>query len=101
LSPDVKKGFDLALSTKIGQLSAPPLVGGTLKEKFGYYAAQGIKGAKSKNKISLLNTIVSNPEARTGALEAAKRARLENPESFIEWVKRVLTEGLGLKDKKS
>jgi hypothetical protein len=97
LQPNVRKGFDVALSTKIGQLTAPPLPGNaSLKEKFGYYAAQGIKGAKTKNKVSILNTLATNPEARKGAIEAAQRARLDKPEGFFAWLKRVI-----LGDKKS
>lgn len=91
LPPEQKKGFDLAVSTRIGMVERKiPKSLKTPEEKFGYLATAGISGASVKNKTAMVKTIIKNPAAKKGAALAVKRIQDNAP-----WWKKLLKK-LGL-----
>jgi hypothetical protein len=89
LAPNETKGFDLALSTKIGMLTAKPSSGMSSKEKFGFFASAGMKGAPTKEKVAMVSTLVSHPEVKTGVIKAVKKSQ-EKELGFFAWLKKIV-----------
>lgn len=82
-----RKGFDIALATRIGMIEKPVPKHATPAQQFGYFAANGIKSLPSnKAKVTLLKKVASKPDTMKGASEAVKEARKEH----TKWWKRVL-----------
>lgn len=78
LAPEVKKGFDIAMSAHIGKVLSPN-VPKNIKPavRFGFYAERGLKSAKPKNRVAMEETLVKNPEVRRGAAIALKVNKAE------------------------
>lgn len=72
LDPDEKKGFDIAVSTQIGEVAKPVNRSVPPKKRFGYYATQGMQGGKPGRKTEMMRTLVQDPEVRQGASKAVK-----------------------------
>ncbi len=74
LAPHEKRGFDMAVATHVGaKKTAPKHLSD--REKFGFYAAHGIKGQKPQNKAALLTTLASDNSAKTGAVHALRQQK--------------------------
>jgi hypothetical protein len=71
LSPNAKRGFDIALSiqTGMGSHQAPKVM--TPTQKAAFYATQGMQHAPNNLKKGMLTPIMAVPEARTGVEVAA------------------------------
>lgn len=68
---DERKGFDLALSVRIGATTkvAPKTVKKPAQQ-FAYYATQGVKG--SPTRVEQVKTVIATPEMRQGATVAVQ-----------------------------
>ncbi len=70
LSPPQRRGFDTALAVRVGMSTKPAPKAMAPAQQLGFYTAQGIKGAGTKNKVAILKTVAKSPVVRSGA-EAA------------------------------
>ena len=83
LAGDDKKGFDMAVSMRIGQTTypsskAPPCT------QAGYYIAKGIRGATPANQEAVLSTVAEVPEAKTGATIAVEQIQKANDSWWVK-----------------
>ena len=74
LAPEAKKGFDIALSAHVGKITSkkkvPPKADPAVK--FGFFAQQGLRIAKPKNKKAMQKTLSQNPKVRAGVIRAVQ-----------------------------
>jgi hypothetical protein len=91
LPPAERKGFDIAASVHMGRIIAPK-TNIPPNEQFGYYATQGMQGAKPKNKVAMMKTIaVANPKIRKGAATAIKKIKGTEPTIWarvVKWIQK-------------
>jgi hypothetical protein len=105
LSPDQQKGFDMALSVRVGRVTAkapPAKIGSNPAAVAGYYATYGMAGGEKVQKKALMTQIAEVPEAREGAAQAVvqiAQARVEERKGRPQrgWLHRML-QYLGLKE---
>lgn len=81
LTPDQKKGFDVALAAHVGKLKSP-LVHSNPAHQFGWYVAHGMAGAKDKNQAAMKQVL-----ARSGDMLQASIAQRTAPPNFLTRVK--------------
>jgi len=84
LTPEAKKGFDLAAAAHIGAAKAP-IKSGSPAYRFGWYAAHGIEGAKDKNKLALKVTLAANNDMIQGSIAHRSAA-----DGFLARVKQAI-----------
>jgi hypothetical protein len=82
LPADGKKGFDIAVSTQIGEVAKPVAKDVPPKLRFGYYATQGMQGGKPGRKTEMMRTLVKDPDVRKGASKAVKEIQGKNQTGF-------------------
>jgi hypothetical protein len=90
LHPQDRKGFDLAVSIHIGQVTQKPQPHMAALEKVGFYATHGMRGATEKQKTFLMTRLASKPEARKGAEMAIREVKAVHMgwwEKIVNWVK--------------
>ena len=85
LTPNQKKGFDIAASAHVGQQALPLTNNIPPGQRFGYYVTQGMHGNKPKNNSEMMKVIANHPEARKGAIAAAKHITATNKPSL--WIR--------------
>ena len=87
LSPQQKRGFDVALSTHSGAITAPLAPRGlSPAAKAAWYATHGMIGSSSTHKKAMMKAVVRNPEARKGASAAVSRV-LQTRKEVGFWTK--------------
>lgn len=78
LAPEAKKGFDIALSAHVGKVANPKVSRKVdPATRFGFYAQQGLRIAKPKNKKAMQETLVQNPKVRVGVVAAIRKSAKE------------------------
>ena len=74
LRPAQRGGFDMAVSSHIGQVTAPLAANNmSVKAKAAFYATHGMRGASKAMRKNMLTPIKRDSEARKGALWAIKQ----------------------------
>lgn len=81
LTGDQKKGFDIAVSTHIGQVAKPQPASVPPKKAFGFYATQGMQGNKAGRKTEMMKTLVKDKDVRIGAGKAVAQIKKEKPKA--------------------
>jgi hypothetical protein len=71
LTPENKKSFDMGVALHVSRVTSKPAPKHlTPAEAAGYHITKGLQGAPVGNKVSIAKTLVSHPEAKSGAGEA-------------------------------
>jgi hypothetical protein len=76
LTPDQKKGFDLAVSGHIGQLTHPLPASISPAKRFGYYVTHGMVSAKPDNQKGMKAVLASHSEMANGIVAARANQKL-------------------------
>jgi len=75
LSPEERKGFDMATSLHVGKVTSPKIlvnVGKTQSKALaGYMLTKGMVAMPSANKVQIVKTLLTDPAAADGARQAA------------------------------
>lgn len=74
LSPAQKKGFDVAVATRVGQtnVTAPR---GNAQQQFGYLVAKGASHASPETKERIIKAVTKSPKARQGVVRAIRKEK--------------------------
>lgn len=72
LSPSRRKGFDIAVATRVGQSKVVPPKG-TPSQQAGYVIAAGAQSASPKTQKSVIRGVARNPQIKQGIKVAVKR----------------------------
>ena len=88
LTPEGKKGFDIALASHIGMTTAKAPTNMTAREKFGFYVGHGAQALPPENKGAVLATMANDNSTHVGLSHAlaqvhAERTSLWN--RFAHW----------------
>lgn len=84
-----KMGFDMALATRTGLVTNPPVKGMSPAAAAGHALTLGMQGHDSGNKQSIMAAIQTNPSAKAGASTAIRQIAVAR-ESFMRKVLRAL-----------
>lgn len=91
LTPDQKKGFDLAISEHIGYLTHPLPITIPAAQRFGYYVSQGMATAKPDNQKAMKAILASHSGMTQGLLMAKQNTHI----GFWTKVKLYITQHRG------
>jgi hypothetical protein len=88
-TPADLKGFDMALSQKIGQVTTRPSPKLSPAAKAGYEMTVGMRGYLVEHKTAMMKSIAANPSASVGATVAVKEIAAQR-EGFLRRILRAL-----------
>jgi hypothetical protein len=94
MKPDEKKGFDMAVSLRIGAVSHPKPGKVSPAAYAGYAMTTGMQSYVPERKMAIMKTIEKTPSATTGATVAIKEVVAERKSWFVKFL-----ESLGIRRK--
>lgn len=86
LSPARRRGFDIAVATRVGQSKVVPPKG-KAAQQVGYVIAAGAQDANAKQQKSIIRSVARNPQVKQGIKVAVKKNSKKNSGKAGFWAR--------------